>query len=133
MDSEFSAAPPEAIEWAFRSWRKTSPYMPAICEIHELLLTWHRLKRELNQEEKARLDKAATEDARERGELIDFCDVVARFAEITARTSEQALEEVAKPMPRAPLDIETMDPQQLRQTKEARKAELAAWKERASK
>ena len=118
---------------AFRTWRDGSPFVPAISEINELLQSWHRQKRELEQEEKARVEKVATEGARERGELIDFTDVVARFAEITAKNSQQAMEEVAKPMPRAPLDIETMDPQQLRQTKEARKAELEAWNNQRSK
>jgi hypothetical protein len=34
---------------------------------------------------------------------------------------------------RTPLDIETWDPQQLRQTKESKKADLAAWKDRRAK
>jgi hypothetical protein len=56
--------------------------------------------------------------------------VLERFAEITGKTSQEACEEVAKPMPRAALDVETWDPQQLRQTKEARKADLLAWEDR---
>jgi hypothetical protein len=137
MDQELvrvlSGQPVEAIEWAFRTWRDGSPFVPAICEINELIQSWHRQKRQLEEEDKARLEKLATSAARERGEVVTWPQVLERFAEMTGKTSQEAFEETAKPMPKAPLDVETWDPQQLRQTKEARKADLAAWKERQSK
>ena len=130
---EFEKHPPEAIEWAFKTWRRGSPFMPAISEIGDLIHTWHRMKRQLEEEEKARQEKLATAAARERGEVVTWPQVLERFAEISGKSSQQAFEEVAKPIPRSPLDVETWDPQQLRQTKEARKAELASWKDRRSK
>jgi hypothetical protein len=130
---EFEKHPPEAIEWAFKTWRRGSPFMPAISEIGDLLQSWYRMKRQLEEEEKARLEKQALSDARERGEVVTWPEVLERFAEIAGKSSAAALEEVAKPIPKAPLDVETWDPQQLRQTKEARKADLASWKERRSK
>jgi hypothetical protein len=133
LASEFTKEPPEAIEWAFRTWRNASPFMPAICDIHNLIQSWHRVKRQLEEEEQRRVEKLATAAARDRGEVVTWPEVLERFAEVSDKTSEEAFEEVAKPIPRAPLDVETWDPQQLRQTKEARKADLASWKERRSK
>jgi hypothetical protein len=70
MDQELvrvlSGQPVEAIEWAFRTWRDGSPFVPAICEINELIQSWHRQKRQLEEEDKARLEKLATSAARER-------------------------------------------------------------------
>jgi hypothetical protein len=123
---KFKKHPPEAIEWAFRAWRDSSPFMPAISDIAELLGTWHQQKREAAEAEQRRQDRKG-------GEVVTWPQVLERFAEITGKTSEAAFEEVAKPIPRAPLDVETWDAQQLRQTKEARKAELEAWKDRRSK
>lgn len=38
---EFSNESREAIEWAFQQWRRTSPFMPAICDISTLLTRYH--------------------------------------------------------------------------------------------
>jgi hypothetical protein len=122
---KFKKQPPEAIEWAFRAWRDSSPFMPAISEIGELLGTWHQMAREAKEAEERKQD-------REHGEPVTWPEVLERFAEISGKTSHEPLEETVKPMPRAPLDVETWDPQQLRQTKQARKAELEAWKDRRS-
>jgi hypothetical protein len=121
---EFEKHPPEAIEWAFRTWRHDSPFMPAISDIAQLLGMWHQRKREAAEDEQRRKD-------REQGELVTWPQVLERFSEITSKTSEQVFEE--KAMPRAPLDIETWDPQQLRQTKQAKLADLNAWKDRRAK
>jgi len=123
---EFEKQPPEAIEWAFRTWRHNSPFMPAISDIAELLASWHQRQREAAEAQQRRED-------REGGELVTWPQVLERFAEISGKASTEAMEEVAKPMPRVVLDIETWDPQQLRQTKEARKADLAAWQGRREK
>jgi hypothetical protein len=128
--SEFEEEPPEAIEWAFRSWRRTSPFMPAICDLLELVNEWHEQERELIAERRRAAEKDAEARARERGELVTWPQVLEQFAQVTGKLSEEAFEEIAKPMPKAPLDVETWDPQQLQQTKEARKADLLAWKDR---
>jgi hypothetical protein len=81
FDCVFSAEPADAIEWAFRTWRNKSAYFPAISEIRELLNDWHRGKRE-QAELKARQDeKRRLEEARKRGELVDFTDILKKFRE----------------------------------------------------
>jgi hypothetical protein len=107
-----------------------SPFMPTICELMELFDEWHGQERELIAERRRLVEKDAEAAARERGELVTWPQVLERLAEMTGKTSQEAFEETAKPMPKAPLDVETWDPQQLRQTKEARKADLLAWKDR---
>jgi hypothetical protein len=130
LDREFSKHPQEAIQWVFRSWRGMSPFMPTICELMELFDEWHGQQRELIAERRRAAEKDAEATARVCGELVTWPEVLERFAEISGDTPQEAFEEVAKPMPRAMLDVETWDPQQLRQTKEARKADLLAWEQR---
>jgi hypothetical protein len=76
---EFEKHPPEAIEWAFRTWRHGSPFMPAISDIAELLGTWHQRKREEAEDKQRRQD-------RERGEVVTWPEVLERFAEISDKS-----------------------------------------------
>jgi hypothetical protein len=67
---KFATQSPAAIEWAFSTWRDTSPFMPAICEIQKLLWQYHenlRMER-ATQEHQNMLQEA--EQARARGEKM---------------------------------------------------------------
>ena len=77
----FWAEPPEAVEWAFRAWRDESPYFPAILDIRKLIASWHRQQREQADATARRQEKAQIEELRERGELVEFADIVKRMRE----------------------------------------------------
>lgn len=82
FDRVFSRESPEAIQWAFQVWREASPFFPAISDVGKLLKEWHRKDQERAEAAAKREEKARIEEARERGELTDFADVVKQMREI---------------------------------------------------
>lgn len=74
----------EAIEWAFQQWREVSPYFPTVAEILELVREWYRRKAEAEREAEAAAEKKKLEEARGRGELIDFAELKQQVADIAA-------------------------------------------------
>jgi hypothetical protein len=84
---EFGAEPPEALEWVFRTWRKRSPYFPAIAEIAALLADWHRELQLQDREQEQREQKRREERAS--GQLVSLPEIGAKLAEI-ARMPEAA-------------------------------------------
>ncbi len=78
----FGEEPTEAIEWAFCEWRKYSPFFPAISDIGGLLARWHREQCEEAAYWERIAERKRLEQARERGELIDFAEVRATIAQI---------------------------------------------------
>jgi len=84
----FWAEPPEAVEWAFRSWRDASPFFPAISEIRALVDRWHREKREAAEAEKRRAEREAIDQARREGKLVDFADLRKELANTLAAQPE---------------------------------------------
>lgn len=132
--AEFSRAlldfPPEAIETAFRNWRDVSPYFPAISNIRELCILWVRhFGEDREMEERAQRQREA-EAARERGELLEWSDVLEKFAEIVERATAEKL--ATKKMPEVPRNAEiVIDPdrrEMLRQQAIAVKAKYGAEK-----
>jgi hypothetical protein len=67
-----------------------------------LFSEWHEQERELLAERRRAAEKDAEARARARGELVTWPQVLERFAEISGKSSQEAFEEVAKPMPRLP-------------------------------
>jgi hypothetical protein len=96
----FSVHPAEAIEAAFRKWREMSRFFPAISEMLELIQDWHRVKREEREEAERRHEKLRTEQARARGELIEFADIRDLCRKVAAEVGSQVpgIEQMAKPM-----------------------------------
>lgn len=91
--------PPEAIEAAFRGWRDVSPFFPAISDIRELCMLWVRRTAEACEMEEQSRRRREVDAARERGELIEWPDVVKKFAEVCAR---QPVPGFVKKMPEPP-------------------------------
>jgi hypothetical protein len=79
---EFGAEPPEALEWAFRTWRRRSPYFPAIAEIAGLLADWHKELELQDREQEQREQTRMEEEARASGQLVSFPEIVKQLAEI---------------------------------------------------
>ncbi len=68
--------PAEAVESAFRAWRDVSPFFPAISDIRELAALWVRRRNEEIEAERRELERRTIHVARERGELVNFTDIV---------------------------------------------------------
>lgn len=112
FDREFSSEPPEALEWAFKAWRRDSPFFPAISEICKLLAGWHREKREAVEADKRRAEREAIEQARKEGKLLDFVDVVQQVKQVLEATPEpehmKRLREFRQRLERASLAVGTL-------------------------
>ena len=116
--------PAEAIEAAFRGWREVSPFFPAISDIRELCVLWARRKAEEREYAEQAQWRQEVKAARERGELIEWPDVLRKFHDIVTREVAAKLE-TGKQMSAEPLkDIEVTQERRelLRQQVEAVKA-----------
>lgn len=80
--------PAEAVEAAFRGWRDVSPFFPAISEIRDLCGLYVRRVREMKEAQQKAEEKQTTEAARDRGELIDFTDIVKKLNETVGKMPE---------------------------------------------
>jgi len=120
--AEFSA---EAIQYAFREWRSTSAYFPAISNIRELCVTWRRLQREEREDAERLQRRAEVEQASERGELLEWPDVLKKFADICERVTVEKLADKTMPgevPPNAEIVITQDRREMIRQQIEAIKA-----------
>ena len=79
---QFADEPHEAIQWAFRAWRDKSPFFPALCEISELIKTWHWARYQETVAAKARKEHRDIEAARNRGELVNFTDLAKKLQDV---------------------------------------------------
>lgn len=86
-----SKFPSEAIESAFRAWRDVSPFFPAISEIRELCQGWVRIDAEVREEKERKVRQAEIEQARERGQLIEWPDVIKKFNDVVSRDAAAKL------------------------------------------
>lgn len=86
--------PAEAVEAAFRGWRDVSPFFPAVCDIRELANLWVRRKAEEREYAEQAQRREELEAARERGELIEWPQVLEKFADICARTQGDFKKEI---------------------------------------
>lgn len=68
--------PAPAIEAAFRGWRDVSPYFPAVSDIRALCLLWIKRTAEAEEYGCQVNERKQTDAARERGELVNFADIV---------------------------------------------------------
>lgn len=85
---KFSKEPTEAIQYAFRAWRDASPYFPAVSDILELLRTWHRMQAEEDRHRQQVEDNKRIADARARGELVDFSEILTKLNEAIGKIPE---------------------------------------------
>lgn len=83
---EFENEPPEAVEWAFRAWRRQSQFFPAISEIATLLGEWHRAEREQDEIRQQLKDKLTEQEARKAGQLVDFREIQEKLLEIVSHS-----------------------------------------------
>lgn len=128
----FSETKPEALQWAFREHRKRSPYFPAISEIHGLLCEYRMKERHKRETE----ERQTLNQARERGELVDFTDIkkellsIAQFpAEPTEhqRKQQAAIERLRRAeMPPAVC----LTAQQIAERREKEREEIIRYQER---
>lgn len=113
LNAEFARAlsefPAEAIESAFRNWRDISPFFPAISEIRELCLLWVRRTAEAREEAEQAQRRRELEAARERGELIEWPDMLKKFSEICERGTVEKLEKKMPVVPPEPTEAEMQD------------------------
>jgi hypothetical protein len=131
----FWAEPPEAIEWAFRTWRGSSPFFPAISEIRALVERWHRERHEAAEAEKRRAEREAEEQARREGKLVDFVDLQKQLAE--AMKSQPEPEHIRKQrefrlrMEHAATAVRALDlsEQQVRKRRQKERAEIEQYRE----
>jgi hypothetical protein len=82
FDRVFSDQPPEAIAYAFATWREFSQFMPTIADVTTLVRQWHRQKAEVTEGVRRAADKQTTEAAHTRGELADLADLKAELLKL---------------------------------------------------
>lgn len=80
--------PAGAVEAAFRGWRDVSPFFPAISDIRDLAQLWVKRKREACEQERQAEERKQAESARERGELIDFSDILRKLNDTVGKMPE---------------------------------------------
>ena len=80
--------PEEAIAWAWDRWRELSPHLPAISDIHALLTIWRRNRWEQEEAERRAEDRRQMEEARARGELVDYPELVHEIKALVKRMPE---------------------------------------------
>jgi hypothetical protein len=95
-----SKHPLEAIEEAFRSWRDRSSFFPAISEIQDLIRVWDASKREEQEAKEHEQERIRTEQARGRGDLIEFADLqdLCRKVAAEVRGPVPQVDRIGKPM-----------------------------------
>ena len=132
--SEFTRAlvdlPAEAVQAAFRGWRDVSPFFPAISDIRELCLLWVRRNAEEQLDAAVKQERAELEAARERGEIIQWHEVIEKFAAICERGTAEKLAE--KVMPEVPPNAEIVITDDRREMirQQIQDRESAVWKRR---
>lgn len=94
--------PAEAVEYAFRAWRDESPFFPSVSEIRGLCQAWVRRKSEERELQERAEQRKEVAEARERGELVEWVDVVRKFKEISDAAKP---EHFVKAMPEPPREI----------------------------
>jgi hypothetical protein len=131
----FSGEAVEALSFAFRSWRSSSQYFPAISQIGSLIEKWHREKREAAEAEKRRAEREAIEQARKDGKLIDFGDVMKQMNQIVQAAPEpdhmKRQREFNHRMQRAALAVGTLrlSEEEIRSRREKERAEIEHYRE----
>jgi hypothetical protein len=94
-----------AIQAAFRGWRDVSGFFPPISDIRELCLLWERRQAEIREEEERRQRREQVEQARARGEILEWPDVIKKFNDIVSRDAADKLVDKAV-MPEVPPNAE---------------------------
>jgi hypothetical protein len=116
-----SSHPAEAIEAAFRKWREVSPFFPTISEVLDLVEAWHCARREDREAREREQERLQTEQARARGELIDFTDIKDLCRKVAAQVQGPVpqFEQMAKPMDRPQVKRADLAPPELTPEKKA--------------
>jgi hypothetical protein len=84
FDRVFWCQPRAAVQYAFRRWRDTSSFFPAISDIRELITAWHQVQADLKEARKRREERERIEQARKKGELIEFATIKEMLAAASA-------------------------------------------------
>jgi len=88
FDRVFGQEPPEATDWVWPLWRAKSPFWPAICDIHALYADWRRGQREQTELRARQDERAKIEEARKRGELVEFSAIVKGLKKLVKKIPE---------------------------------------------
>jgi hypothetical protein len=88
FDRLFGKESPEALEWAFKAWRDQSPFFPPICEIRKLVREFQHGEREQRQLRAQMDERFLLEEARKRGELLEFGEVVQQLKDFVSKMPE---------------------------------------------
>lgn len=89
FDRLFGSEPVEALRWAWGVWRSRSPFFPAICDIVNLLLEFHRSERERKAAAEKREERRLLEEARRKGLVPEFSDTVRELRTVLSAVGEE--------------------------------------------
>lgn len=133
FDRIFSRESPDAIQWAFQTWREKSPFFPAVSEMIALIKEFKRGQRE-QAELKARLDEQfLLEERRRQGQVPDFSEVVKELKVIAERVQPEWAEREKRfkqRIERISLAAATLDltPEQIQQRRARECAEVERYR-----
>lgn len=98
--NEFARSSAPALEHAFRTWRRKSPFMPAISDIAELVTEYSRRAQEEALAARSRADKTRDDEARRSGNLLDMGELKEKLAKIAASAGKvmPRIDDMVKPM-----------------------------------
>jgi hypothetical protein len=85
LDRVFGAEPPDAIEWAFRTWREESAFFPTVADIRRLVIRFHRLRREHAELLAQQQEREQLEEGRKRGEVVGLGDILPKLREVAEK------------------------------------------------
>lgn len=135
---EFWSADPEALEYAFRTFRGKCSFVPTIAEIRALVGEWEFNQREARKEQARQAEKAATEEGRKQGKVPELREVLAQLGELAGKMKipehERKLQESRAQTP-SRFSIPTIAPrmtaEQIAARREKERAEIERYKQQA--
>lgn len=134
LNEEFLRAlckyPSEAVESAFRAWRDVSPFFPAISDIRALCEVWCRRKRETDEAQRRAAERQESNVARERGELVDFADIVERLKDVCKMPERVPAQTRTVAMREPPLALQ-LTKEQVAARRQKEREEIERYKENA--
>ena len=128
---EFWMEDADVIEWAFREFRRSCKFMPAISEIRERIDGLKRKQLKKEERDAQRDEKKQTEAARAAGELVPIAELRQRLAEVVGRCRMPApVQPRFNPvlLPRPVLPAVQFTAEEIKARKEGERAEIERYK-----
>lgn len=131
FDKKFGALPPEAIQWIFSQWRDISPFWPPISALRELLGQWRNEQEFLRQ----RAESRELREAREKGSLVEFADIVDQLKAIAKGMPEPETSKRVKDLRQREVNVAApavqLTAEQIKARRAAELAEIQRYEEKA--